>query len=374
MKKFLIACLVITLLLCSSLSLIACNPNEPDSGPTSGSGATDPSDPVEPVEPDEKATYTVRFMVDDEVYETVSGKEGTRISKPKKDPTKEHMTFVKWEGYENSARFTENKDYVAVFKDTEYKIEFISLGETIETIKGKYGDTFTVPTTPTAGANYTFLGWDGLNADDLVIKENKQYVAKWDIKAPEIAYTTGAFDANTLTKDAIFTNAAMITEFKLVQKPDAANDPSVNDTYKLYLANDGTYLYVYIESVEAVMEDADRLGFYFAEKDKTDTTYVETYPDKGEIAKGESSCEAVKAGKDGNHFVLKAKIALSKLAIDDDNKISFGVRFVNHAAEGSTHFVYLSDGSVADDGSGTKVTKVVNLPKMKLATASIADA
>lgn len=371
MKRFIISLLVV-MLICSLCFVTACNddstPNPEPSGPVDGSNPG--GDNQKPNEPSEKATYTVRFIVDDEVYETVTGEEGKRISKPKTNPTKEHMTFEKWEGFTSGARFTEDRDYVAIFKDTIYKIEFVSLDKTVATTEGKYGDTFTVPNDPVAGSNYQFLGWEGLT-DDHTIQGDKKFTALWNVKTPEITYTTGSFDASNLNKDTIFTNAAMISEFARVQKPDSNSDPSFNDDYTMYLANDGTYLYIYILSADCVNDDGDRLGFYFAANGETNTSYVETYPNKSEpYSKGKDLCDELICGKVEGGYALKAKIALSKLDVDSENKISLSVRFVGHAEDGSTHFVYLSEGAKADDSSGTKVNSPEHLVKFKVGVQS----
>lgn len=327
---------------------------------TENSQYTDGESSIEPTQ-----TVMVRFLVDGEVYQEVSGTVGARIVAPKTKPSKDHMTFVKWDGYTNGARFSEDADFNAVFEDIIYKITFVSLGKTVTTVEGKYGDTFQVPTTPTAGSGYTFIGWNGLDTSNLIIEDDAEYVAQWEYAAPSIAYATGSFDASTLEKDAIFNNATTVTNFQMVQNTENAAD--ANKAYTVSLVNDGTYLYVYIFSADTERNDDDRLSFYIVKKDATETSNVQTYPNKSEpYSTNKDACEAINVGKVEGGYVLKAKIALSTLEISDDNKIGFGVRFIDM----NNKVVYLSEGSIVDDSTKTKTGKAINLPKMQLASAT----
>lgn len=328
--------------------------NSQYSEPTGGESSIAPTQKV-----------TVRFLVDGEVYQEVSGTVGSRIVTPKTKPSKDHMTFVKWDGYTNGARFSEDADFNAVFEDIIYKITFVSLGKTVNTVEGKYGDAFQVPANPTAGSGYTFIGWNGLDTSNLIIEDDAEYVAQWEYAAPSIAYATGSFDAATLEKDAIFNNATTVTNFQMVQNTESAAD--ANKAYTVSLVNDGSYLYVYIFSADTDRNDDDRLSFYIVKKGSTETSNVQTYPNKSEpYSTNKDACEAINVGKVEGGYVLKAKIALSTLEISEDNKIGFGVRFIDM----NNKVVYLSEGSIVDDSTKTKTGKAINLPKMQLASAA----
>lgn len=236
-------------------------PNNPDSNPNNPDSK--PNNPDS--NPDAEKTYTVRFLVDGEVYHTVTGKEGARIVAPKTKPTKEGFKFKKWDGFTAGTKFSENKDYVALFEE---------------------------------------------------------------VFVPSVAVAAeGTFDQTTLAKDAIFSTARDITEFTLAQNKE--NAAAADKAFTVSLVHDETYLYVYIYSADKDCNDDDRLSFYLVEKGSTTTKNVQTYPNKAEpYSSNKDLCDEINVGKVEGGYALKAKIALSKLETKD-SKVGFGIRFVD---------------------------------------------
>ncbi len=360
-RTLMIMFLAMAVAVSTALCTVGCgsNDNPPESNPTSelpdeSSGGGGQSSPTE-----EKKEVTVRFLVDGEVYQEITGLEGARITLPQKQPTKDHMTFVKWEGYTNGTRFTENRDYNAVFEDVIYTVKFTDGNTTVKTVEGKYGDTFEAPENLADKPGYIFMGWEGFDATNLAIGGNAEYAANW-LKMNVSYSAEGTYDNTVLTKDSMFATSEAVAKFDLVQNTENAADEAKK--FEVSLAHDGEYLYVYIYSEDNDQNDDDRLSFYIVKNGQTTTTLIETKPNLADpYTKGKDACSLINAGKVEGGYALKAKIDLSSLEISEQT-LRFGVRFIDM----NNKVVYLSKGATADNGA-TKVDNAANLPVWEIA-------
>ena len=116
-------------------------------------------------------SYTVTFMVDGEVYETVTIEYGATIE-PIEAPTKEGHTFSGWS--EIPATMPANDVVIeGTFSINSYTVTFMVDGEVYETMTVEYGDEIELPTPPEK-EGYIFTGWIGvpatMPAEDIVIE------------------------------------------------------------------------------------------------------------------------------------------------------------------------------------------------------------
>ena len=116
-------------------------------------------------------SYTVIFMVDGEVYETMSVAYGATIT-PIAEPTKEGHTFSGWS--EIPATMPANDVIIeGTFSFNSYTVTFMVDGEVYETMTVKYGAEIELPTPPEK-EGYIFTGWIGvpatMPAEDIVIE------------------------------------------------------------------------------------------------------------------------------------------------------------------------------------------------------------
>ena len=115
--------------------------------------------------------FSVDFIVDGEVYKHYDLFNNDTIPLPE-TPTKETdpqyiYSFKEWDGYTEGMTVSDNIKFNAVFNETlrEYKIEFFSDGEIIQSTVMKYGETIVPPENPKKdsedGIDYRFTGWGG---------------------------------------------------------------------------------------------------------------------------------------------------------------------------------------------------------------------
>ena len=106
-------------------------------------------------------TYTVTYMVENEVYQKSSVRYGETIEVVA-DPVKDHANFLHWEGLPETMP-AEDVTAVAVFETGRYKVSFILDGVNVCEIEEEVGDAISYPTVPKK-PGHTFAGWDNVPA------------------------------------------------------------------------------------------------------------------------------------------------------------------------------------------------------------------
>ena len=106
-----------------------------------------------------KGTYKLTYMVDGEVYKTVTYDYGATI-KPEAAPTKEGYTFSGWNGI--PATMPANDVTVTgTFTVNKYKLTYKVDDEVYKTYEVEYGTNITPEAEPTK-EGYTFSGWSDI--------------------------------------------------------------------------------------------------------------------------------------------------------------------------------------------------------------------
>ena len=118
--------------------------------------ATMPARDVEILGSFKANTYTVTYIVDGEVYETVSVEYGADITLLD-EPVKEGYTFSGW-GEAPATMPASDVEILGSFKANTYTVTYIVDGEVYETITVNYGTSIELLPEPTK-TGYTFSGW-----------------------------------------------------------------------------------------------------------------------------------------------------------------------------------------------------------------------
>jgi uncharacterized repeat protein (TIGR02543 family) len=105
--------------------------------------------------------YNLSYMVDGEVYQSVSVEEGEAIT-PIEEPTKEGYTFSGWSGLPETMP-GEDVVVTGTFSVNKYKVTYMVDGAEYKTTEVEYGSTLTAEAEPTK-EGYSFSGWSGLPA------------------------------------------------------------------------------------------------------------------------------------------------------------------------------------------------------------------
>lgn len=103
--------------------------------------------------------YTLTFMVDGEVYKTVSYYEGDTIT-PEAEPTKEGYTFSGW-SYIPSTMPAEDVTVTGTFTVNKYTLTYKVDGVVYKSYEIAYGSNITPEAEPTK-EGYTFSGWSDI--------------------------------------------------------------------------------------------------------------------------------------------------------------------------------------------------------------------
>ena len=121
-------------------------------------------------------SYTATFMIDGEVFETISVKYGAAIEGPEA-PEKEGYTFAGWENVPASMP-ARNIEINGTYTINSYSAIFIIDGEIIATIIVEYGAVINAPAAPEK-EDYRFDGWqdvpETMPAQDIVITGSYTY-------------------------------------------------------------------------------------------------------------------------------------------------------------------------------------------------------
>ena len=156
-------------------------------------------------------TYTVRFLVDGEVFATQSVEYGDFATVPG-TPQKTGATFVGW-AYEDGAPFrfshsiTGDLDISAQFETQTFAVTFVADGEVFWVAEVEYGETVGVPHGEPDKQGWIFIGWDF----DFNTKITRDFTV--EAKFEEIVYTV------TFKVDGEIWSTATVSEGATVQPP-----------------------------------------------------------------------------------------------------------------------------------------------------------
>lgn len=104
-------------------------------------------------------TYNLIYMLDGNEYKRIPVKYGETIT-PETAPAKEGHTFSGWSGLPPTMPAMD-VTVTGEFTVNTYKLTYVVDGEVYKTVSMKYGETITSETTPTK-EGYSFGGWSGL--------------------------------------------------------------------------------------------------------------------------------------------------------------------------------------------------------------------
>lgn len=158
-------------------------------------------------------TYTVRFLVGEEVFATQSVEYGDFATVPG-TPQKTGATFVGWY-YEDGAPFrfshsiVGDLNVIAQFETQTYAVTFIAEGEVFWVAEVEHGDTVDVPHGEPDKQGWIFIGWDF----DFNTKITRDFTV--EAKFEEIVYTV------TFKVDGEIWSTATVSEGATVGAPAA---------------------------------------------------------------------------------------------------------------------------------------------------------
>ena len=123
--------------------------------------------------------FTLNFMVDDQIFDTMTVKEGDAPTMPADTPVKEStvakdFVFKEWGGFSEITGVTEDMNFNAEFTEItkRYTITFESEGKVISSDKFDYDSEIVLPNAPIKGLTdefeYLFKEWEGYAAGDKV--------------------------------------------------------------------------------------------------------------------------------------------------------------------------------------------------------------
>ncbi len=116
-------------------------------------------------------SYTVTFVVDGEVYQTLNVEYGAEITTPEA-PEREGCTFIGWNNVPQTMP-AENITVGGAFGINSYTVTFVVDGEVYDSLSVEYGAKITTPEAPER-EGYTFTGWSNvpqtMPAEDIEIK------------------------------------------------------------------------------------------------------------------------------------------------------------------------------------------------------------
>ena len=186
-----------------------------------------------------KGAYKLIYMVDGEVYKTVSYDYGETIT-PEAEPTKEGYTFSGWSNIPTTMP-ANDVTVTGTFTVNKYKLTYMVDGEVYKSYDVEYGATITPEAEPTK-EGYTFSGWSyipskmpaedvtvvGTFTQEAAVKDNVSYEivgnnasvthadnAKGEIKIEESVEINGKTYQVTAIADGAFLGCTGLTSIEL---------------------------------------------------------------------------------------------------------------------------------------------------------------
>jgi len=147
--------------------------------------------------------YTITYMIDGEVYATDSIAYGAKIE-PMQEPTKEGHTFSGWSDIPETMPASD-VTVEGTFTVNYYTVTFVVDGEVYQSISVKYGTEIELPAAPEK-EGYIFTGWIDvpatMPAEDIVIEGKFEIntgigITNFDLEKDEIYNLNGLRIINT---------------------------------------------------------------------------------------------------------------------------------------------------------------------------------
>ena len=148
-------------------------------------------------------SYTITFVVDGEVYATLTQAYGSEVTAPEA-PAKTGHTFIGWDKEVPATMPAQDLTITANWGVNIYTITFDTVGGSeIKPIVAEYGSAITAPANPTK-TGYTFGGWDKAIPATMPA-ENVTITAKWTANKYTVKFDGTGNGVYATMKDQYFT-------------------------------------------------------------------------------------------------------------------------------------------------------------------------
>lgn len=293
--------------------------------------------------------YTLTYMVDGEVYKTVSYYEGDAIT-PEAEPAKEGYTFSGW-SYIPSTMPAEDVTVTGTFTVNKYTLTYKVDGVVYKSYEIAYGSTITPEAEPKK-EGYTFSGWSDIPqtmpAHDVTVTGTFTKGAyKLIYMVDGEVYKTVSYDyGETITPEAEPTKEGYtFSGWSNIPTTMPANDVTVTGTftvnkYKLtYMVDGEVYKSYDVEYGAAITPEAEptKAGYKFSgwsyipsKMPAEDVTVVGTFTQEAEV-KNNVSYEIVGS----NASVTHADNAKGEIKIEESVEINGKTYQVTSIADGA---------------------------------------
>ena len=203
-----------------------------------------------------KGDYKLTYMVDGEVYKTISYDYGSTIT-AETVPTKEGYTFSGWSEIPATMP-AHDVTVTGSFSINSYNLTYMVDGAEYKTVSVKYGSAITAETAPTK-EGYTFSGWseipETMPAHDVTVTGTFTKNVLGKCAPPTIAYKDGKLSFDCETEDVTFCYS--VTPPSSLQGEGSGVTLSNKYTVSVYAKKDG---YVNSETVTQEIEIGGLLG------------------------------------------------------------------------------------------------------------------
>lgn len=161
-------------------------------------------------------TYEIKFMVDGELYQTVTTDDDGKITMPSDPTVDSNFTFNGWytddgvwaNPVTSETKFTANTNVYAKVTRNIYEVKFYVNGNLFKTVNSNAEGTITLPANPSINSNYTFDGWFTDNnvwsnpmTNETQINGNTDVYAKITRKIYEVKFYANGSLYQTLSTD-----------------------------------------------------------------------------------------------------------------------------------------------------------------------------
>ena len=199
-------------------------------------------------------SYTLEYIVDGEVYKTISLEFGTAIT-PEAEPTKEGYTFSGWSEIPETMP-AHDVTVNGSFSINTYSLKYVVDGAEYKTITVEYGATITPEAEPTK-EGYTFSGWseipEKMPAHDVTVTGEFSvniHKVTWKIDGETIAETEVEYGEIIVEPEVPIKEGYEFEGWEEYPKTMPDNDITINGKYKL------------LSTIAQIMGDRDNACVY----------------------------------------------------------------------------------------------------------------
>ena len=185
-------------------------------------------------------SYTLEYIVDGEVYKTITLEFGTAIT-PEAEPTKEGYTFSGWSEIPETMP-AHDVTVNGSFSVNSYTLEYIVDGEVYKTISLEFGTAITPEAEPTK-EGYTFSGWseipETMPAHDVTVTGEFSvniHKVTWKIDGETIAETEVEYGEIIVEPEVPIKEGYEFEGWEEYPKTMPDKDITINGKYKLLCA------------------------------------------------------------------------------------------------------------------------------------------